>query len=481
MRRPRLPDSPACAACALAAALALTACSVGEPYRRPAVDVPAAFRGEEALDETHSRGELDWWQVYDDPVLRRLLETAVAHNRDLKIAAARVTEAGALVGQARTAQWPQVEVGVGAQRGRILQNESHVTGGLFNGSVDVSLEADLWRRLADLTDAARANLLATQAGRDAIEIALMSGVATAYFSLLALDRQADITARAVGDRERFFELTRKMAGRGAASELDVSRAEASLAQARATLPDLQRQIAQTENQLRILLGANSDAIARPSTDRPLPALPDVPAGLPSRLLERRADLLQAEAVLAGATAGANATRASLFPTISLTGSYGSESFALSQLFAGPSKVWMLGLSLIQPIINAQRNGYAVEAAQSREQQAVLQYQNAVAQAFREVADALAARRSYAESILVLQRQVAALGKAQERVLRRYEIGRSSYFEVIDADASLLAAELQLVQSQRNGLIASVQLYQALGGGWKRRRIDSEAAGVPQNP
>jgi multidrug efflux system outer membrane protein len=237
------------------------------------------------------------------------------------------------------------------------------------------------------------------------------------------------------------------------------------------LPDLRRQIEQTENQLQILLGGNPGPVAREMRDEaPLPTLPAVPAGLPSALLERRPDLIQAEAALAGENANVNAAKAALFPSITLTGNYGSESFELSKLFSGPAKVWVVGLGLIQPILNAQRNRHAVEAAGAREQQAVLQYQSAVAQAFREVADALVARRNYADLIAAQQQQVAALTKAQSLVLRRYEVGRSSYFEVIDADAGLLAAELQLAQAQRGGLLAAVQLYQALGGGWDRQRL-----------
>ncbi|HEX8989633.1 MAG TPA: efflux transporter outer membrane subunit [Rhodocyclaceae bacterium] len=470
-------------ALALAAAFAVAACSVGEPYRRPEVAVPASFRPEEpAIAASPSLGELDWWDVFRDPPLRRLLETALANNRDLRLASSRIAEASALAGQAREAQWPQLDLGLGAQRGRVVQNSGYVTGGVFTGAVDASLEVDLWRRLASQADAARANLLASQAGRDAVEVGLMGSVATAWFSLLALDREAAVASRAIGNRERFFDLTRRMAGRGSASGLDVSRAEASLAQAQASLPELRRQIAQTENQLDILLGGNPGPVPREAdAEAPLPALPDVPAGLPSTLLERRPDLLRAEASLAAATANANATKAALFPTITLTGSYGSESFALSQLFSGPSRVWTLGAQLLQPIVNAQRNRYAVDAARAREQQAALTYQSAVAQAFREVADALAARRSYAEAAAAQQRQVAALRAARARVLRRYEIGASSYFEVIDADSALLAAELQLVEAQRNGLAASVQLYQALGGGWNRQRLRAVPAALPVKP
>ncbi|MDD5249768.1 MAG: efflux transporter outer membrane subunit [Rhodocyclaceae bacterium] len=466
----------------MAAAFALAACAVAPPYQRPALDVPARFRGQDAPPSEPSLGDLAWWQLYQDPALRRLLETALAQNRDVKIAAARVLEARALVGQSERARLPQVDLTLGGQRGRVVQNGGYVTGALFSGAADVSYEVDLWRRLASLNDAAKANLLATQAARDAVKVGLLSNVATAYFALLTLDAQAAITARTIANRERFFDLTEKMLRHGAASALDASRAEASLAQARAALPDLRRQIAQTENQLQILLGGNPGAVARDTSGAaPLPALPDVPAGLPSSLLERRPDLLQAEANLAAATANVHAAKAALFPTVTLTGNFGSESFSLSSLFSGPSKVWMVGLGLLQPILNAQRNGYVVDAAQARKEQALLQYQGAVAQAFREVADALAARRAYVDAIVAQEQEVQALRDADARVLQRYEGGRSSYFEVIDANASLLAAELQLAQAQRDGLVASVQLYQALGGGWARGTDATAAASVAPAP
>lgn len=446
---------------------ALAACSIGPEYKRPDVDVPGTFRTQEGTPAPNSVADLAWWDVYQDKTLQQLLKTALEQNRDVKISAARIAEARAQVGVSRLAQYPQVDVALGVQRGRVFQSGEHVTGGLFTAEAQMSFEVDLWRRLASLSDAARANLLATEYARHAVQVSLVSDVATAYFSLLSLDQQFRITQGTVATRERFLELTQSKFRRGVASGLEVSRAEASLALARGNLPDLQRQIAQTENQLQILLGRNPGPIVREHFDlQAMPAPPEVPAGLPSSLLERRPDLRQAESNLVAATADVRAAKAALFPSISLTASYGSESLALADLFSGPSKIWSVGLGFLQPILNANRNAYQVDAARAREEQALLQYQSAVAGAFREAADALEARRGYAEFLRAQEEQVRALREASRRVTKRYEVGYSSYFEVVDADRDLFTAELQLAQGYRNTLVSLVQVYKALGGGWE---------------
>ena len=446
----------------------LAACAVGPQYSRPALDVPEVFRDETGARGTASLADLSWWDIYRDPTLRELLKTAVEQNRDIKIAAARVTEARAQAAIARVAQFPQANANFDAQRGRVFQGGDYVTGALFTADGQVSFELDLWGRLASLSDAARANLLATEYARDGVTSSLVGDVATAYFDLIAFDQQLRVTQRTVGVRQRFLDLTQSKLRNGAAAGIDVNRADASLAAAEATAAELRRQIAQTENRLRILLGENPAPITRPDVDlEALPAPPDVPPGLPSSLLERRPDLRLAEASLAGATANVRAAKAALYPTISLTGSFGWESLELTKLFTGPTKVWSLGLDVLQPLINAQRNRHQVEAAQARAEQVLLQYQNAVAQAFREVSDALVARQRYDEQLRAQQQQVNALQEASARVLRRYEVGYSSYFEVIDAQSSLYTAQLLLVQARRNSLVTVVQLYKALGGGWDR--------------
>ncbi|HET7833246.1 MAG TPA: efflux transporter outer membrane subunit [Gallionella sp.] len=462
-------------------AVVLTACSVGPEYKRPALEVPDNYRFQQEAPAAQSVADLGWWELYQDKQLQQLLQAALEHNRDIKIAAARIGEARALVGVSRMSQLPQVDVSVGDTRQRNLQQaQRYSTYEIATGVIQASFEIDLWHRLASLNEAAQANLLATEYAREAVKVALVSDVATAYFNLLALDQQLRVTLRTIGNSEQFLSLTQARFRQGTASSLDVNRAEASLAAVRANQSDIARQIAQTENQLQILLGNNPDAVTRGKQDeQSMPVPPEVPAGLPSSLIERRPDLRQAEAGLMAATANVRAAKAALFPTISLTGSYGSQSLALSSLFSGPTKVWSYGLNVLQMIINSERNRDQVEASRMRAEQAVLQYQSAVAQAFREVSDALVAWQRYGEFRALQEQQVKALQEANSHVLRRYEVGYSSYFEVIDASNSLYAAELQQAQANRNSLVALVQLYKALGGGWANKPEANKNTGMQQ--
>lgn len=462
--------------------LLLGGCAVGPQYHRPPLDVPESFRGQDAVPASASLGDLGWHDMYREPGLDELLRIALENNRDVLIAAARIEQARAQVGVARLGQLPQIDVGAGGQRGRTLQGGKYATGNIFSASLEVSYEVDLWRRLASLSDAARASLLASEYARRGVQVSLVAAVATAYFTLVALDEQVRVAERTAATRQRFLDLTQSKFRRGVSSGLELSRAEATLAQARASIPDLRRQIEQTENQLQILLGRNPGDIAREHIElESMAPAPEVPAGLPSSLLERRPDLRQAEANLEGATANTRAAKAALFPTIALTGAFGTESFELSQLFSAPTRIWTVGLSLLQPILNAQRNGYQLEAAQARQQEAMLQYQQAVQQAFREVADALAARRGFADLQSEQEKQVKALREASRRVLRRYEVGYSSYFEVIDADSSLFSAELVLIQAYRDNRVALVLLYKALGGGWQDAQPVAPAGPMPEAP
>lgn len=463
----------------------LAACAMGPNYKRPEVKAPATFRGEPAQPDAKSLADLAWWDLYRDPVLEKLIASALAQNYDVKIALARVEEFRAAAGIAGFGSIPQVSAGAGGSRSRIstvgptpLPGSVKPVRSTYNAGVDISYEIDLWGRIASLQAAARADFLASEFARDATRVAVMSSVASAYFSLRALDQQLYVTARTVGTREKFLDLTRAQFARGVVSGLDVNRAEANLATARAAIPQLKSQLAQTENLLQILLGENPAPIVRAeATDAQyFPAPPEVPTGLPASLLERRPDLRQAESALIGSNARMKAVKASLFPTISLTGSLGSQSAALSDLFTGPAKTWAFGLNLLQPIIDASRNKYQVEIYTAREKQAMLQYQQTVAQAFREVSDALAVREGSSLALRALDEQIAALRAAREQVMKRYAAGYSSYFEVIDAERTLFDAELQRVQAYNNTLTSLVQLYKALGGGWQTAALSPPQPG-----
>ena len=463
-------------ALALAATLALPGCTLFPPYQRPPVQAPESFRGQAAPASTpQSLADLDWGEVYRDPVLEKLIATGLAQNYDLKIATARVEQFQALASVAGLGSIPLVAAsGVrGGNRYSTVGPTPYPStapnpANSYSANIVASYEIDFWGRISNAQAAAKADLLTSEYARETVRITLIANVATTYFGLRTLDRQLAITQRTLATREKFLELTRAQFKRGVVSGLDVNRAEASVATARAAIPDLQRQATQTENLLQVLLGQNPGPILREATSEAqfFPVPPEVPAGLPATLLERRPDLRQAESNLVSANAQLKSVKASLFPTISLTAALGSLSKALSGLFTGPAGTWAWGLGFLQPIIDINRNTYQVDVYTAREKEAILAYQAAVSQAFREVADALAARQAYAEQLVAQEDQVRALRAASQQVLKRYAAGYSSYFEVIDADGSLFAAELLLAQAYQNSLSSFVQLYRSLGGGWK---------------
>jgi multidrug efflux system outer membrane protein len=448
-------------------ALALAACAVGPDYKRPAVDVPPAYRWQPASGEPGSLGDLSWWDLYRDADLQQLLRTALAENLDVRIAATRVEQARAALGTTRLQMLPTITGAGGLARQRVSAAETPTgtprIGNSDEARVDVSYELDVWGRLRRLNEAARADLLSSQYAQTAVVVGLIGDVASSYFQLLTLDEQLRITRETVAGRERFVELTRAQHERGVVSGLDVSSAEAQLAVARAELPELERQAAQAEDQLSVLLGRNPGSIARSTTVAPL--FPLVPAGLPSQLLDRRPDIRQAEQNLIAANAQVGAAKAALFPTLSLTGSFGVVSTELSRLFSGPAGTWSAGVGAALPLLDPQRSLYQLDLADAQKRTALLQYQKTVQNAFREVADALIAIQKSAELKRAQQDQVNALQRTDAIALARYRTGYASYFDVINADSQLFSAQLSLSNANLNALLATVQLYRALGGGW----------------
>ncbi len=466
--------------CACAAAL-LAGCALGPDYHRPTLDVPAQFRDVPApadasgagADAT-SFGDSDWWAVYPDPDLQALLSTALQHNYDVKIAVARIDEARAQLGSARLSYLPQVSADAGVVRNQTsdyaLTPGAHRIYSEDQVQILASYQLDLWGQLRRANEAARANLLASQFAARAVSVTLVATVANAYFQLIALDAELEITKRTVVTREKFLELTHAQHDRGYATGLDAATAEAQLAAARATLPDLERQIAQTEDQISTLLGSNPGPIARAHYGEAVPeAPPRPPSGLPASLLERRPDIAQAEQALVSANAAVGVAKAALFPNISLTASGGSLSVPLNHLFTAPAAEWGVGVGLIQPLINVQSNIYQVELADARKREALYQYQQTVQGAFQDVADALVAYQKYGEQEREQVTQVEALRRAREIALARYRMGYASYFDVIQADRDLFTAELALAQAYASDLSAFVHLYSSLGGGWQARR------------
>ncbi len=461
---------------AAAVALFIAGCTPQHtPYQRPASSPPAEFRGGVGGPlATQSFGELGWWAVYGDPQLASLIRQALARNHDIKIAAARIAEARATLGVAQYGPLPQANVNAGATRSRVsevgstpLPPNTGPNRRNFRATVDASYEIDFWGRLAALTEASRNDVLVAEFTRDVVTATLVGDVATAWFDLVSLDQQLAITELSVDTRRRFLDLTQTRLRLGAATRVDVDRAQANLTAARIVIPDLRRRIAQTENLLQLLAGGYPAPIERVrSSGETLPAAPDVSVGLPSALLERRPDIRAAEHTIIAANARLAAQRAALMPSFSLTGQFGSESGLLENFLTAPSRIWSLGGSILQPLINAQRNHLLVDGAAAREVQNIEQYQKVVEQSVREVSDALIGRQEFGEVRKAQLEQVESLREVNRVSLRRYEAGIASYFEVIDAQRELLAAELNLAQAQRNVLISSVQLYKALGGGWQ---------------
>ena len=447
----------------------LAGCVVGPDYQRPDVDVPQSWRA--AAADTQALRADEWWKLFDDPLLDRLVDAALAGNRDIKIAAARILEARANVVVARSFLYPQVTAQTTAARTRAASSVTppgaSPVGEDYRLQGDLSFELDLWGRLRRASEAARADLLATRYAREVTRLALISTAANGYFNLRSLDLQRDIALRTVASRAESLSLTQKRFRGGVVSELDVRQAEAEYQAASAIIPDLQRQIIVQEDALSTLLGRYPGEIQRGKTINAISVPPDVPVGLPSELLARRPDILATEQSLIAANAQIGAAKAAYFPSISLTGLLGVESAELSSLLRGGSRIWQAGVGAGLPIFNVGRIGAQVDAASARQEQALQQYRQTIETAFAEVEDALAALRTAREKYNTIEAQAKALRRSLRLADLRYRNGQSAYIEVLDAERNLFNAELGQVQTRQSQLAALVQLYKALGGGWER--------------
>ena len=455
---------------AIALLALLAGCAVQPNYQRPAVELPAAWKATPAAAVVEGH----WWRIYGDPALEALVAEAMAQNRDLARAAARVDEARALLAQAQAAFYPSVDANLG--RNRTLS--SSATGLLppgiarerndYRATLGVSYELDLWGRLGAAAQAARADLLGTEAARETVRITLAADVARTYFALRALDAEVDATRRTLALREEALKLQKRRYEGGVISEFDFRQLEAEAAAVRAQLPPLERDREAQEAALAVLLGRSprailEDAVARGSS-APAALLPAaVPQGLPSELLLRRPDLVQAEQALVAANARVAVARTAMFPSIQLTGYLGSEAQALSALFTGPAGIWQLAAGLAQPIFSGGRLEAEINAARAREQQALAAYQGAIQNAFREVRVALSAQARARESFEAESARAEALAAALRLARLRYDNGLASQLDVIDAERSLLAAEIARHEALRAQRAAVADLYKALGG------------------
>jgi outer membrane protein, multidrug efflux system len=460
-----------CVVLLTAAALLNVGCTVGPRYKRPTVAVPGSFRGVAPEQAAHpqiaSLGDQKWWEVFQDEQLRTLIHTALQQNYDLRIAASHVLEAQAQLGITRADQFPTLSGGAAIADVRMAQSKFlpafETSTGQLNASAVWAL--DFWGQYRRATEAARANLLASQWAQQEVVSTLVADVASAYFQLRALDLQLEISKRTLSSRQESLRLTRILADGGSTSLLDVRQAEQLVFTASAHVPALEQQIEQQENLLSVLLGQNPGDVPRGQTLTQQLQPPEIPAGLPSALLERRPDIREAEEQLIAANAEIGVARAAYFPQISLSGTGGFQSSALSNLFSGPAGAWSFGASLTQPIFTAGRLRSGVRLADARRQTALLVYQQSIQTAFRGVSDALVAYRKTRE----FRTQEDLLFQSAQDAARlshmRYTGGVTSYLEVLTNETNAFSAELAVVQARQNELLALVQVYDALGGGW----------------
>jgi multidrug efflux system outer membrane protein len=478
-------------------------CKLGPNYQRPQVDVPGGYRGAPPLEPAQpqqsssqpaqqaapqasqpagdsqqnspqssepSFGDQNWWEVFQDPQLQDLIRTALKQNYDVRIAATRILEAQSIVGIAHGAQLPSVYAGASAAderspRQKNLPPEYNTSSNSVNASLVWDL--DFWGKYRRATEAARANLLASEWARRQVMSTLVSDVAASYFQLRAYDLQLEIAKRTLASRQESLQLTRTLADGGSGTMMDVRQAEELVAEAAETIPDLERRIQQQENLISTLLGNNPGPIARGMKLTEQPHLPEVPAGIPSRLLERRPDIRATEAQLIEANALIGVAKAAYFPDITLTATSGFQSSSLTSLFTGPAGMWNFGGAISQPIFAGGRITSNVHLTEQRKEEILLTYQQTIQQAFRGVSDSLVAYQKNREFRERQQDLVTSAQDAAQLAEVRYRGGATNYLEVLTNDTNAFDAELGLAQAQANELLSLVDIYRNLGGGWEQ--------------
>jgi multidrug efflux system outer membrane protein len=446
----------------LAAALALlcAGCALTPDYERPELGLSGGWQ--EPTPPGEAIANLPWWEVYRDPALRRLIEVALVENQDLALALARVVEARYQVTFVRADQFPFLDVFGSAGRSRVpfvgTDNE-------FSVGAQLSFEVDLWRRFSRATEAARADLLASEAAHRSVTISLVASVASTYFLLRDLDQRYRIAVRTAASRRDSLRIIRARFAEGTIPELDVNQAEIELATAEVAVQTFDRGVVQTQNALRVLLGRYPGAVERGLALDQQPPLPEVPAGLPSELLQRRPDLVAAEQELAAETARIGVAEALRWPSLSLSGSLGLAAEELTDFNSNEAKAWNLFAGALQPLFNSGQLKAQARAQRARAEQALLAYEASVRQAFREVEDALVAIRTLRLEHAARARQVRAARNAARLSRARYDGGVVDYLEVLDAERTLFSSELDESATRQAALTAVVDLYAALGGGW----------------
>ncbi len=449
------------------AAMLLAGCTVGPGYSRPDVDLPRDY----AIVQGSVPAPERWWALFNDPVLDRLVDEALGANRDLRAAAERIEQARAQLSITRADQLPSVGVEASKSRARASALGAVQIPPEFLTTNDHRLvlrfawEIDFWGKYRRATEAARAELLASEAGRDAVRSTLIGDTVRGYFALQALDRRTEIAERTLLGWRKALELQKMRFDAGVASELDYRQVESNMRTNEALVPVLRLARVRQEGALALLFGRTPREVYEANVDRGVPVTPlvvEVPAGVPSELLLRRPDLRQAEARLHAANARIGVARAAYFPAISLTGYYGGESQALGDLFSGPARTWNVAGGLLQPLFAAGQIKGGVNLADARTREAAELYQKAVANAFREVRDAIAAQSHLREAFAAQQEREGALARTLELARLRYDNGTTSLFELLDTERQLLLARLEAVDAERDRRDAIVELYLALG-------------------
>jgi multidrug efflux system outer membrane protein len=450
------------------------------------VNFPGEYRGAEGAAQQASFADLPWWEVFKDERLKELIRTALANNYDLGIAITRIEQSRQIAAQARAQYFPFVDYsaigsdGKNEFAGTIAPNGGN-TRGAFVGVASVAWEADVWGRLRRLNESARAQYLATEEARRGIMLALVSDVAQNYFQLLGFELQLDIARQTTDSYNQTLKLFTQQLEGGVASKLQTSRAAGAAATAAANIPEIEREIALTENQISVLLGNNPGGI--PHTAKLLDEIvpPEIPAGLPSALLERRPDVLEAEQLLQSANAQVGVATANYFPQIGLTALLGRASTPLSTLASGQTTVWSIAGNAAGPIFH----GGALKAQKRQAvafwEQSKLQYEQTALGAFQDVSNALISRQKYE---FIREKQTEAVQSYQESVrvsLQRFLAGKANYYEVLEAQQQLYPAQLSLAQTELNRRTVIVQLYKALGGGWNLKDPDWTGTNVQASP
>lgn len=447
---------------------ATSVAAVGPDYQRPEIDSPVAWKV-----ATPSAGlpRGAWWTLFNDATLDDLVARALAANQDLVAAAARVEQARAAAGLARSAYLPSIGAGASVERARTSRTTDNVfpvaESTTHRGALDASWELDLFGRVRRLNEGARADVAARAADLENVRLALTAEVAATWFTLRALERELALVNDGVALRRQALALVASRREGGAATDFDLARAEAELASTEAEAAALANRRSAAQNALAVLLGTAAPDFELPTGNTEFSKVPAVPAGLPSELLERRPDIAAAEAQLASANARIGVAKAAFFPAISLTGSFGTASGDVDRLFEGDSRLWSVGPSLYLPLFQGGRNKANLERSRAAYEEGVAQFRQRVLVAFREVQDALTATQLLADQAAAQDRAVAAARRAGQLAQTRYDAGYVAYFEVIDAQRTVLAAERAATQLSAQRLVNSVALIKALGGGWER--------------